>query len=89
MAKKLVKAAKIKHFDSFNKVESILLVVNDFKWFLLSYSSSNIVLNGRKWSGVPEIWPKIVEKYAKCVNIKIFDTLIKIESLVFTGNVFK
>ena len=71
------------------KIESISLVVNDFKWFLLSYSSSLIVLNGRKWSGVPEIWPKIAGKYAKCVKIKVYDTLIEIESLVLTGNVFK
>ena len=89
MAKKWAKSAKIKVFDSLIKIESILSVGNDFKWFSLSYSSSLIVLNGRKWSGVPEIWPKIAEKYAKCAKVKVFDTLIKIESLVLTGNHFK
>ena len=48
MAKKWAKSAKIKVFDSLIKIESILSVGNDFKWFLLSYSSSLIVLNGRK-----------------------------------------
>ena len=86
---KMGKIAKIKVFDSLIKIESILSVGNDFKWFLSSYSSSLIVLNCRKWSGVPEIWPKIAEKYAKCAKVKVFDTLIKIESLVLTGNVFK
>ena len=57
--------------------------------FIKSYFSSVIVYNGRKRSGVPEIWPKIAEKYGKGAKIKVFDTLIKIESLVLTGNVFK
>ena len=86
MAKRWAKSAKIKVFDSLIKIESILSVGNDFKWFSLSYSSSLIVLNGRKQSGVHEIWPKIAEKYAKYAKIKVFDTLIKIESLVLTAN---
>ena len=36
-----------------------------------------------------EIWPKMTENWAKYAKIKVFDTLIKIESLVFTGNDFK
>ena len=64
MGQKWAKSAEIKVFDNLIKFESIFSVGNDFKWFLSSYSSSLIVLNGRKRSGVLEIWPKIAKKYA-------------------------
>ena len=62
---------------------------NDFKWLILCSALSLLVWNGQNRSGVPEIWPKIAEKYAKYAKIKVFDNLIKIDLLVWVGNQFK
>ena len=40
-------------------------------------------------SNMPENWPNMGKNWAKYAKIKVFDTLIKIESLVLKGNHFK
>ena len=42
-----------------------------------------------KWPGLSTNFPKMAEKYAKYVKIKVFDTLIIIESFFTVGNDFK
>ena len=47
------------------------------------------MLDDQKELDLPEIWPNMARKLAKYAKIKVFDTLIKFESLVLTGNDFK
>ena len=77
-----------KLFQTLIKIKSLNSAGNQFKRLLLCCSSFLLVVNGQERSGFLEIWPKMAEKWAKYAKIKVFDTLIKIESLVLAGNDF-
>ena len=68
---------------------SILSTRNGLKWLPLCSASFLLELHGQERSDFFKIWPKMAEKWAKYAKIKDLDTLIKIESLVLTGNHFK
>ena len=48
-----------------------------------------LVVNGLKRSCNLVIWSKMAEKVTKYAKIMVFDTLIKIKSLVLNGNDWK
>ena len=47
------------------------------------------MLGDQKGPYLPKICPEMTKRLAKYVKIKVFDTLIKFESLVLTVNDFK
>ena len=47
------------------------------------------MLDDQKGPDLSKICPEMTKRLAKYVKIKVFDTLIKFESLVLTGNDFK
>ena len=89
MAEKVTKYAKIMVFVTLIKIESLILTVNDFKWLLLYFASFLLISNAEKRPDLPYIWPNMAERLAKYAKIRIFDTLIKNDLIVWVGNQFK
>ena len=46
------------------------------------------MLDDQKGPDLPKICPQMNKILAKYVKIKVFDTLMKFESIVLTGNIF-
>ena len=59
------------------------------KWLLFYISLFFLCQMASKGLIIWEIWPKMTENWSKYAKIKVFDTLIKIQSLILTGNDFK
>ena len=81
MDKNWAKYAKIKVFDTLIKIDTLVLMVNQFKRSLLCSFSSVLVPIDQKEFGFPEIWQNVAKNYAKYARMKVFDTSIKVDFL--------
>ena len=82
MAEKVAKYAKIKVFDPLIKIDLFVSPGNHFKWLLLYFTSLFVMLEDQKG-------PEYGQNSGKICKNQGFWDLMKIESLVLTGNHFK